>query len=163
VILSPLGTSATSCPIVPAQYDRWWMWISQWSKNWQGKPKYSEKTCPSAILSTTNPTLPDLGWNPGCRSRKPTTNHLSYGMTSFYCLLYSYTLKMEQKYSTQFRQILTGLLLPTSFIVAALGTSNFMNWEIIKRRGKHIGYLWGSQKERAHYKDQDVGGWLLER
>jgi hypothetical protein len=25
-------------------------------KNWQGKPKYSDKTCPSAILSTTNPT-----------------------------------------------------------------------------------------------------------
>jgi hypothetical protein len=23
---------------------------------WQGKPKYSEKTCPGAILSTTNPT-----------------------------------------------------------------------------------------------------------
>jgi hypothetical protein len=23
---------------------------------WQGKPKYSEKTCPDAILSTTNPT-----------------------------------------------------------------------------------------------------------
>jgi hypothetical protein len=27
----------------------------------QGKPKYSEKTCPSATLSTTNPTWPDLG------------------------------------------------------------------------------------------------------
>jgi hypothetical protein len=24
--------------------------------NWQEKPKYSEKTCPSATLSTTNPT-----------------------------------------------------------------------------------------------------------
>jgi hypothetical protein len=24
--------------------------------DWQGKPEYSEKTCPSAILSTTNPT-----------------------------------------------------------------------------------------------------------
>jgi hypothetical protein len=23
---------------------------------WQGKPKYSEKTCPDANLSTTNPT-----------------------------------------------------------------------------------------------------------
>jgi hypothetical protein len=25
-------------------------------ENWQGKPKYSEKTCPSTTLSTTNPT-----------------------------------------------------------------------------------------------------------
>jgi hypothetical protein len=24
--------------------------------DWQGKPKYSEKTCPSAALFTTNPT-----------------------------------------------------------------------------------------------------------
>jgi hypothetical protein len=23
---------------------------------WQGKPKYSEETCPGATLSTTNPT-----------------------------------------------------------------------------------------------------------
>jgi hypothetical protein len=28
-----------------------------------GKPKYSEKTCPSVALSTTNPTLHDLDWN----------------------------------------------------------------------------------------------------
>jgi hypothetical protein len=25
-------------------------------ENWQGKPNYSEKTCPSVTLSTTNPT-----------------------------------------------------------------------------------------------------------
>jgi hypothetical protein len=31
-----------------------------WNKDWQGKPKYSEKTCPGATLSTTNPTRPDL-------------------------------------------------------------------------------------------------------
>jgi hypothetical protein len=37
--LGPLGTSATYWPIVPAPGD------------W-----YSEKTCPDATLSTTNPT-----------------------------------------------------------------------------------------------------------
>jgi hypothetical protein len=35
-----------------------------------GEPKYSEKTCPSATLSTTNPTWPDLGSNPGRRGGK---------------------------------------------------------------------------------------------
>jgi hypothetical protein len=41
----------------------------------QGKPKYSEKTCPSATLSTTNPT-----WiNPGLRGERPATNRLSHG------------------------------------------------------------------------------------
>jgi hypothetical protein len=27
-----------------------------WNEDWQGKPKYSEKTCPNATLFTTNPT-----------------------------------------------------------------------------------------------------------
>jgi hypothetical protein len=31
----------------------WWVWSSRCNENWQGKPKYSEKTCPSATLSTT--------------------------------------------------------------------------------------------------------------
>jgi hypothetical protein len=70
--LAPLGTSATERPIVPApgDYD---------DEDWQGKPKYSAKTCPSATLSTTNPTRPDPGLNPGRRDGKPATNRLSYG------------------------------------------------------------------------------------
>jgi hypothetical protein len=43
--------------IVPATDDRWWwLWRNWWNEDWQGKPKYSEKTCPSATLSITNPT-----------------------------------------------------------------------------------------------------------
>jgi hypothetical protein len=26
------------------------MWRSRWNVNWQGKPKFSEKTCPSATF-----------------------------------------------------------------------------------------------------------------
>jgi hypothetical protein len=44
-----------------------------------GEPKYSEKTCPSATLSTKNPTWPDPDSNPGCGGWKPATNRLSYG------------------------------------------------------------------------------------
>jgi hypothetical protein len=80
VRLSPLGTSATNWPIVPAPDGRWWwLWSSRWNENWQGKPKYSEKTCASAVLSTTNSTWPDLDLNPGSRGVKPATNRLSYG------------------------------------------------------------------------------------
>jgi hypothetical protein len=39
--------------------------MEQWNENWQGKPKYSEETRPSATLSTTDTTWPDLGSNPG--------------------------------------------------------------------------------------------------
>jgi hypothetical protein len=31
--------------------------IVKWNENWQGKPKYSEKTCLNDILSTTNPPI----------------------------------------------------------------------------------------------------------
>jgi hypothetical protein len=87
VRLSPLVTSATIWPIVPAPGDRWWVWSSRWNKNCQGKPKYSEKTCPSTTLPTTNPTWPDLGSNPGRRGGKPANNRLSYGTACVLCFV----------------------------------------------------------------------------
>jgi hypothetical protein len=56
-----------------------WGWRIWCNKDCQGKPKYSEKTCPSATLSTTNPTWVDPGANPGRRGGKPATKRLSYG------------------------------------------------------------------------------------
>jgi hypothetical protein len=55
VRLSPLGTSATNWPIVSPRmiYDE--CGSTRWNENWQGEPKYSEKTGPSATLSTINP------------------------------------------------------------------------------------------------------------
>jgi hypothetical protein len=78
VRLSPLGTSATNWPIVPAPDDRRWVWSNWWNENLQGKPKYSEKTCCSVTFSTTDPIWPDLGSNPSRRGGKPLTNRLSY-------------------------------------------------------------------------------------
>jgi hypothetical protein len=61
-------------------YPGWlWWWRIWWNDDWQGKPKFSEKTCPSATLSATNPTWPDPGANPGRRGGNPATNRLSYG------------------------------------------------------------------------------------
>jgi hypothetical protein len=48
-----------------------------------GEPKYSEKTCPSAALSTTNPTWPDPYSNLGRRGGKPAINCLSYGTAQY--------------------------------------------------------------------------------
>jgi hypothetical protein len=78
VRVSLLGTSATNWPIVPAPNDRRWVWSSRWNENWQGKPKYSEKTRPSTTLSK-NPIWPDVGSNQGRLCGKPATNRLSYG------------------------------------------------------------------------------------
>jgi hypothetical protein len=44
------------------------------------------KTCPSATLSTTNPTWTDPGSNPGLRGDRPATNRLSHG-TAYVCYL----------------------------------------------------------------------------
>jgi len=45
------------------------------------------KTCPSATLSTTNPTWIDLGANPGLRGERPATNHLRHGTAPRYFIL----------------------------------------------------------------------------
>jgi hypothetical protein len=37
------------------------------------------KTCPSATLSTTNPTRTDPGSKPGLRGERPVANRLSHG------------------------------------------------------------------------------------
>jgi hypothetical protein len=52
----------------------------------------ARETCPSATLSTTNPTWTDLSANPGRRGGKPATNRLSYGKTlQSVRLIWSYT------------------------------------------------------------------------
>jgi hypothetical protein len=57
--------------------------------DWQGKPKYSEKTCPSAALSTTNPTCCPYA-NPGRRGGKPASNRWASARPSQFilCSLY---------------------------------------------------------------------------
>jgi hypothetical protein len=57
----------------------------------RGNLSTRRKTCPSATLSTTNPTWPDPGSNPGHRSGKPATNRLSYGAALLIVPLLSYT------------------------------------------------------------------------
>jgi hypothetical protein len=59
---------------------------------------YSEKTCPSATLPTTNPTWPYPGSNSGRRGGKPATNRLSYGMTWLLGLLRRTPNKIKVKY-----------------------------------------------------------------
>jgi hypothetical protein len=44
-----------------------------------GEPKYSERTCPSAISSITNHTRPGLRSNQGHGGGKPATTRLGYG------------------------------------------------------------------------------------
>jgi hypothetical protein len=49
-----------------------------------------EKSCPSATLSTINPTWNDPGSNPFLRGERPVTNRLSHGtaVCKTYYLLY---------------------------------------------------------------------------
>jgi hypothetical protein len=53
----------------------------------RGKPKNSEKTCTSAILSARNPTWIDPEANPDLCGEKPETNDLSNGKALYFMLL----------------------------------------------------------------------------
>jgi hypothetical protein len=51
---------------------------NDWWNDWLRKPKYWEKTCPSATLFTTNPTRLYSSSNPGRRFGNSATNLLRY-------------------------------------------------------------------------------------
>jgi hypothetical protein len=63
------------------------LWSSCVEWGLAGELKYSEKTCPSAAFSTSNPTLPVLRLNPGHCGGKLAANCLSYGV-AFNCHLF---------------------------------------------------------------------------
>jgi hypothetical protein len=46
--------------------------------NLAGKPKYSEETCPGALLSTTKSHMTTRSRTPDRSGEKPATNRLSY-------------------------------------------------------------------------------------
>jgi hypothetical protein len=138
VRLSPLGTSASNWPIVPAQSDRWWlMWISWWNENLYGKPKYSEKACLNVTLSTINPIWLDLGSNPGRRGVKSATNRLRYVTAQnivprWRCLL-GYRLRhsvFHTPFIADYTVSLTIALLQTvlSLTVLTIHTSRRLSW-----------------------------------
>jgi hypothetical protein len=78
--LGPLGMSATSGLLyLPRVIVR--MELVEWRL--AGETEVLEKTCCSPTLSTTNPTWPDPGANPGRSGGKPATNRFSYGAASF--------------------------------------------------------------------------------
>jgi hypothetical protein len=60
-----------------------WAWRAtvEWYID-RGKPKTRRRTCPSATLSTTNPTWIDPDANPDLRGETPATNDLSHGTAS---------------------------------------------------------------------------------
>jgi hypothetical protein len=89
----------------------WWRWLvfffsffrvmeHRWNEVDKEKPKYSgKKTCPSAILSTTNPTWTDPGPKPGLSGGRPATNRLSNG-TAYLHLLPKSPVRQQEREST---------------------------------------------------------------
>jgi hypothetical protein len=60
-----LGTAATPGLLYkPQVIDEDDFWSNWWNEDWQGKPNYSEKTCPSAALSTTKSHMTRPGLEP---------------------------------------------------------------------------------------------------
>jgi hypothetical protein len=78
-----LWTVITNGPIVhPPRDKREWKATVEWY--WQGKNKeLGEKSVPSALLCTTNPTWIDSGTNPDIRGKRPGTNHLNHETVVF--------------------------------------------------------------------------------
>jgi hypothetical protein len=118
-----------------------WGWRNWWNE-WQGKPKYSEKTRPDATLSTRNPTWPDPGLNPGRRGGKPATNRFIYGAAFSQTLL-----ELEQPHTTDIcdsqcsEELLYSVVMLTSFTTKTVeALSDKLNsWPCMIRFKAHAG------------------------
>jgi hypothetical protein len=81
VRLSPLCTSATNWPIVPATDDRrWWAWSQSVEWKLVRETEVLGENLPNATFSTTIATWSDLWSNPGRRGGQPANKGLSYDM-----------------------------------------------------------------------------------
>jgi hypothetical protein len=70
----------------------------------RGNRSARRKPAPLPTLSTTNPTLPDLGSNLGRRNLKPATNRLSYGSSSTFSdiiIIIIIIIELHNLYSSQ--------------------------------------------------------------
>jgi hypothetical protein len=103
----------------------WWLCSNRWNENWQGKPKYPGKTCPSAALSTTNAAWPDTGSNPGRCGGKQTTNRLSSG-TAEGITLPPPSSKQAQGYVLSHGKKLAQVKLSTQSLCAIMNTSQLL-------------------------------------
>jgi hypothetical protein len=108
-----------------------WWWSNWWNGDWQGKPKYSEKTCPSSNLPTTNSTWPDPCLNPGLLRGKPATNRLSYGAACVAQLLYSAYILIQEG-------------CPRKYVVCLKNKKYTRKWNILS--GEQVtAHNWGRQ------------------
>jgi hypothetical protein len=74
----PLVLATISHYVTHDWYFMIWVWRAAVEWYWQGKTEeLGEETCPSATLSTTNPTWIDPGANLGSRGERPATNDVS--------------------------------------------------------------------------------------
>jgi hypothetical protein len=72
-------------------FPRWYEFGERrWNDRLTGENRRTRrKTCPSATLSTTNPTWIDPGANPALRGERPAINDLSHGMAQVWLLMWS--------------------------------------------------------------------------
>jgi hypothetical protein len=78
--------SALRPPMAYCASPGWLWWLSNRWNDWQGKPKYSEKTCPSTALSTTTPHAARTRTRAAAVGSQRLIAELQHGL--FHCLLY---------------------------------------------------------------------------
>jgi hypothetical protein len=65
-----------------------WWWRNWWNERFlQGKPKYSEKTCPDATFSTKNPTCQTRARTPAAAVGSQRLTALAKARPLYFCIL----------------------------------------------------------------------------
>jgi hypothetical protein len=146
VRLSPLGTSATNWPIVPAPDDRWWwMWSSRWNENWHGNRSTQRKP---ALVPLCPPQIPhDLTW---AWTRSAAVGSLCCG--TVYCTyLLTYSLALR---SYRNRDILYDACALISIICLILLSTEYslwrLSWHLLMGIGRPIPQRYNSRRVKLN-------------
>jgi hypothetical protein len=108
--------------------------------DWQGEPKYSEKSSSNAALFTTNPTWLESGSNPGHRDGKPVTKRLSYGTVE--CLI-----KIMCRYIWEYRRLILLLSLVSTRNIEAFFLLSLCNKAPVMKQAKVLSQKLPSVRE----------------
>jgi hypothetical protein len=111
-----------------------WIWSSGGmiliGENWRTQ----RNTCPSATLSTTNPTWTVLGMNLGLCHEKPVTNRVSYGTARLLWFNHVWIL-CSQCFEKNF--VVTDYCFPSHFWSYRY-LSYILLWQLVKRRNQWV-------------------------
>jgi hypothetical protein len=123
-------------------------WSNWWNKNWQGKPKYSEKIYPGATLSTTKSHMTDYWISNG--------SNLQLFPTQYFVLIYKQISGRLVSQQTEIKNVILWVTTPRGLVKVR----HFGGTYRIHLHGRRVGQARNKQKKAVSWTAQALRLWV---